>query len=408
MIRTGIDAPVAGPTQENSLVRYEALRTTLAAAGLAALLTAIPVAGTMAKQTNAPEVAATKVKVEVVASGLEHPWGLQFLGDGRMLVTEQPGRLRVVTADGKISRPVAGVPKVYARGQGGLLDVRLSQDFDRNGVIFLSYSEPRKGGKSATAVARARLVLEDGAGRLEDVKVIWRQEPAFATGRHFGSRIVIDNSGALFITTGDRGMGDPAQDPAVTVGKVIRINPDGSVPDDNPKVEGWAPEIWSIGHRSVQGAVLDESGQLWTAEHGARGGDELNRPEKGKNYGWPVITYGRDYSGAKIGIGTRKDGMEQPVYYWDPSIATSGLEYYTGDLFPEWKGSFLVGGLVGAKLVRLVMENGEVAGQESLLANRGERIRDVRQGPDGAVYVLTDETDGSILRITPATSQQPN
>lgn len=384
---------------------YQALRTTLTAVGFAALLAAVPLADTMAKQTNAPEVAATKVKVEAVASGLEHPWGLKFLGDGRMLVTEQPGRLRIVTEDGKVSPPVTGVPKVYARGQGGLLDVRLSQDFARDGVIFLSYSEPRDGGKSATAVARAKLILENGAGRLEDVKVIWRQEPAFATGRHFGSRIVIDNTGALFITTGDRGMGDPAQDPTVTVGKVIRINADGSVPDDNPKVEGWAPEIWSIGHRSVQGAVLDDSGQLWTAEHGARGGDELNRPEKGKNYGWPVITYGRDYSGAKIGIGTRKEGMEQPVYYWDPSIATSGLEYYTGDLFPEWKGSFLVGGLVGAKLVRLVMENGEVAGQESLLADRGERIRDVRQGPDDAVYVLTDEVDGSILRITPAISQ---
>lgn len=387
---------------------YEALRTTLAAAGFSALLSTVPVAGTMAKQTNAPEVAATKVKVEAVASGLEHPWGLQFLEDGRMLVTEQPGRLRIVTADGRISPPVTGVPKVYARGQGGLLDVRLSQDFARDGMIFLSYSEPRDGGKSATAVARARLILENGAGRLEDVNVIWRQEPAFATGRHFGSRIVIDKAGALFITTGDRGMGDPAQDPAVTVGKVIRINADGSVPDDNPNAEGWAPEIWSIGHRSVQGAVLDESGQLWTAEHGARGGDELNRPEKGKNYGWPVITYGRDYSGAKIGIGTRKEGMEQPVYYWDPSIATSGLEYYTGDLFSGWKGSFLVGGLVGAKLVRLVMENGEVAGQESMLADRGDRIRDVRQGPDGAVYVLTDEADGSILRITPAASQQPD
>lgn len=392
-------------TQENNLVSYDAFRTTLVIAGLTGLLVASPVAGTMAKQTGAPKVAATEIKVETVASGLEHPWGLQFLGDGRMLVTEQPGRLRIVTAEGKISSPIEGVPKVYARGQGGLLDVRLSQNFAEDGVIFLSYSEPRQGGKAATAVARARLVLEDGAGRLEDVKVIWRQQPAFGTNRHFGSRIVIDKAGALFITTGDRGMGDPAQDPGGTVGKIIRINADGSIPDDNPKLAGWAPEVWSIGHRSVQGAVLDPEGRLWTAEHGARGGDELNRPEKGKNYGWPVISYGRDYSGAKIGIGTRKEGMEQPVYYWDPSIATSGLEFYTGDLFPEWKGNFLVGGLAGAKLVRLVMENGEVVGQESLLADRGERIRDVRQGPDGAVYVLTDEADGSILRITPAVSQ---
>lgn len=375
------------------------------AAGLAGFLIAVPLASTTAKQTKAPEVTPTEIKVETVASGLEHPWGLQFLEDGRMLVTEQPGRLRVVTGDGKVSPPVQGVPKVYAKGQGGLLDVRLSQDFAKDGVIFLSYSEPRDGGKAATAVARGRLELQDGAGRLEDVQVIWRQEPAFGTNRHFGSRIVIDRTGALFITTGDRGMGDPSQDPAVTVGKVIRIKPDGSIPDDNPKREGWAPEVWSIGHRSVQGAVLDEGGQLWTAEHGARGGDELNRPEKGKNYGWPVISYGRDYSGAKIGIGTQKAGMEQPVYYWDPSIATSGLELYTGDLFPELKGNFLVGGLVGAKLERLVMKDGEVVGQESLLADRGERIRDVRQGPDGAVYVLTDEADGSILRITPAISQ---
>lgn len=360
--------------------------------------------GAMAEQTNAPKVPATSVKVETVAEGLENPWGLQFLPDGRMLVTERPGRLRIVSKDGKLSKPISGVPEVYARGQGGLLDVRLSHNFADDGTLFLSYAEPRGGGKAATAVARARLELTDGGGSLNDVKAIFQQQPAYSTTRHFGSRIVIDKKGALFITTGDRGQGEPAQKPDETVGKVIRINADGSIPDDNPKPDGWKPEIWSIGHRNIQGAVLDtKTGQLWTVEHGARGGDELNHPEKGKNYGWPVITYGRDYSGAKIGIGTEKPGMEQPVYYWDPSIATSGLELYTGKLFPQWKGNFLVGGLAGAQLARLVMENGQVVGQEILLKDEGLRIRDVRQGPDGAVYLLVDESDGAILRLSPQT-----
>lgn len=362
-----------------------------------------PLASALAEQTDAPEAGPTKIKVETVASGLENPWGLQFLPDGRLLVTERPGRLRVVGKDGKLSKPISGVPKVYARNQGGLLDVRLSPSFADDGVIFLSYSEPREGGEAATAAARARLILEDGGGRLEDVEVIFRQQPPFKSNIHFGSRIVPDKEGALFITTGERGQFNPAQDPGVTVGKVIRIKPDGSIPDDNPKLDGWAPEVWSIGHRNIQGAVLDEAtGQLWTVEHGARGGDELNRPEKGKNYGWPVISYGRHYSGEKIGEGTKKAGMEQPVYYWDPSIAVSGLELYTGDLFPDWKGNFLVGGLAAGHLARLVMKDGQVVGEEKLLTERGDRIRDVRQGPDGAVYVLTDHRDGAILRLTPA------
>ncbi|WP_287959340.1 PQQ-dependent sugar dehydrogenase [Filomicrobium sp.] len=372
------------------------------AAGVVGALALVSAEGALAAQTNAPKVPATSVTVETVVEGLENPWGLQFLPDGRMLVTERPGRLRIVSKDGQLSKPVSEVPKVYARGQGGLLDVRLSHNFADDGMLFLSYAEPRDGGKAATAVARARLELTDDGGRLSDVKVIFQQQPAYSTTRHFGSRIVIDKKGVLFITTGDRGQGEPAQNPDETVGKVIRINADGSIPDDNPKPEGWKPEIWSIGHRNIQGAVLDvETGQLWTVEHGARGGDELNHPEKGKNYGWPVITYGRDYSGAKIGIGTEKAGMEQPVYYWDPSIATSGLELYTGDLFPQWKGNFLVGGLAGAQLARLVMKDGQVVGQEILLKDEGLRIRDVRQGPDGAVYLLVDESDGAILRLSP-------
>ncbi len=355
-------------------------------------------------QTDAPKGPSTPVKVDVVAKGLSHPWGLQFLPDGHMLVTERDGRLRLVGKDGKLSAPVKGVPKVHARGQGGLLDVRLAPDFATSNVIYLSYAEPREGwGKSGTSVARARLVLANGSGRLEDVKVIFRQAPAQGTSHHYGSRIVPAPDGTLFITTGDRGNGDLAQDPATQIGKVIRVNPDGSAPDDNPKKPGWAPQIWSMGHRNIQGAGIDPAtGLLWTVEHGARGGDELNQPQAGKNYGWPVISYGRDYSGAKIGEGTQKEGLEQPVYYWDPSIATSGFAFYDGALFNGWKGNILVGGLAGAQLSRLVMKDGEVVAEEVLLADRGDRIRDVRVGPDGAVYLLVDESDGAILKLTPA------
>lgn len=376
----------------------------------AACVAVVPV---WADITDAPRSGPSAVKVETVASGLAHPWGLQFLDDGRFLVTERPGRLRVVGADGTLSEPISGVPKVHARGQGGLLDVRLAGDFTESGTIYLSFAEPAGRGLARTAVARAKLVLEGNGGRLEDVTVIWRQKPALGTSHHFGSRIVLANDGSLFITTGDRGHRSKfAQDPSTTVGKVIRINPDGSGHKDNPKQIGWplhkdwAPEVWSIGHRNIQGAVLDTlSGGLWTVEHGARGGDELNLPLSGANYGWAEISYGRHYSGLRIGLGSAKEGMEQPVYYWDPSIATSGLEIYTGDLFAGWKGNLLVGGLGGAVLVRLVMGDGPdgptVVGQEELLRGLGERVRDVRQGPDGAVYVLTDDARGALLRISP-------
>lgn len=356
-----------------------------------------------AVQTNAPKAAATAVKIDVIASGLENPWGLQFLPDGRLLVTERPGRLRIVGKDGKLSAPVAGVPKVYAQGQGGLLDVRLSQDFARDGTIFLSFAEPREGGKAGTAVARARLVLDGASARLDGVAVIFRQEPAFASSHHFGSRIVPAADGSLFITTGDRGsQRNEAQNPGSHIGKVLRMMPDGTPAADNPKSSGWKPEVYSIGHRNIQGAAIDPAtGRLWTVEHGARGGDELNHPEKGKNYGWPIISYGRDYSGAKIGEGTTKSGLEQPVYYWDPSIATSGLAFYDGTLFPGWKGNLLVGGLSGARLSRLILEGGKVVGEEVLLSDSGDRIRDVRQGPDGAVWLLVDDRDGKVLRLSP-------
>lgn len=376
----------------------------LASALALSSLWSLSVSMAQAAQSDAPRAPATPVKVEIVATGLSHPWGLQFLPDGRLLVSERDGRLRLVGKDGTLSAPVEGVPAVHARGQGGLLDVRLAPDFATSGVIYLTYAEPRAGGsKSGTSVARARLVLANGSGRLEKVKVIFRQEPAQSTSHHYGSRIVPAPDGTLFITTGERGNGDLAQDPANLLGKIIRINPDGSVPSDNPRKPGWAPQIWSLGHRNIQGAALDPAtGLLWTVEHGARGGDELNQPQAGRNYGWPVISYGRNYSGTKIGEGTHKEGMEQPVYYWDPSIATSGLAFYDGALFKGWQGNILVGGLAGAQLSRLVLKNGEVVAEETLLGERGERIRDVRVGPDGAVYLLIDDSDGSIVKLTPA------
>jgi glucose/arabinose dehydrogenase len=384
-------------------------RTLLAVAfgglvGLGWLMTAVwrPA---FAEQTNAPAPdRASKVKVETIAKGLKNPWGLQFLPDGRMLVTERPGRLRVVAKDGKLGEPIKGVPLVHAKGQGGLLDVALAPDYATSGTIYLSFAEPRDGHRVGTAVARAKLVLAGDSGRLEDAKVIFQQQPGVASNHHFGSRIVFNGDGTMFITTGDRGtMRDEAQNPAVHLGKVIRLKLDGGVPDDNPKFDGWAPEVWSYGHRNIQGAALDPaSGKLFTVEHGARGGDELNHPEKGKNYGWPVITYGRDYTFLSIGEGTAKEGMEQPVYYWDPSIATSGLAFYTGELFPEWKGNAFVGGLAGQHVARLVLKDGKVVAHEKLLIDLDERIRDVRNGPDGALWVLTDDSnDGKLLRIVP-------
>jgi aldose sugar dehydrogenase len=370
----------------------------------AAGLTGLPAA---AQITDAPAPAKpSKFKVETFTEGLENPWGMQFLPDGRLLVTERPGRMRIVSKEGDLSGPIAGVPKVAARNQGGLLDVLLAPDFESSGNIYFSYAEPREGSTNGTSVARAKLVLDGDGGRLEDVKVIFRQQPAADSGHHFGSRLVWAPDGTLFITTGERNMlRKEAQNPANDIGKVIRINADGTIPDDNPKLEGWAPEVWSIGHRNIQGAAMRPgTSQLYTVEHGARGGDELNHPEPGKNYGWPVITYGIDYSGAKIGEGiTEKEGMEQAVYYWVPSIATSGLAFYEGDLFPDWKGNAFVGGLGGGQLARLVFDgdSDKVVAEETLLEDEGDRIRDVRSGPDGALWVLTDDDDGEILRLTP-------
>ncbi|MCH9765044.1 MAG: PQQ-dependent sugar dehydrogenase [Alphaproteobacteria bacterium] len=356
-----------------------------------------------AEQTNAPAAPKSAIAIEEIATGLAHPWALQFLPDGRMLITERVGHMRIVTDSGKVSKPIAGVPKVLVSGQGGLLDVLLAPDFSSTGHIYFSYAEPRGGYKNGTTVARATLSLTDDGGSLSDVKVIFRQNPAIASNLHFGSRLVFAPDGTLFITTGDRGIvRGEAQNPAVHLGKVIRINPDGSAPEDNPKHAGWKPEVWSIGHRNIQGAAINpETKTLWTVEHGARGGDELNQPQKGKNYGWPVITYGRDYTYLPIGEGQKKAGMEQPIYYWDPSIATSGLLFYTGSLFPDWKGNAFVGGLAGQHLTRLVIKDGKVTAQEKLLTEHGDRIRDVRQGPKGAVWVLSDDPKGKLIKLTP-------
>jgi glucose/arabinose dehydrogenase len=339
------------------------------------------------------------VRAVEVAAGLEHPWSLEFLPDGRMLVTERPGRLRVVTRDGKLSAPLGGLPPLFARGQGGLLDLALDPKFEQNRLVYLSFSEPGEDGTAGTAVLRGRL----GADRLEDVKVIYRQAPKVKSPGHFGSRLVFRRDGTLFVTQGERMyFREQAQDLSSLLGKIVRINPDGSIPKDNPFVgrKGARPEIWSYGHRNVQSAALDpQTGALWTVEHGARGGDELNHPEAGKNYGWPVITYGRDYSGAKIGEGTAKVGMEQPVYYWDPVIAPSGMVFYTGDRYPGWKGSVFIGSLTPGELVRLELKDGRVVKEERYLKDLDTRIRDVQQGLDGYLYFLTDEDAGRLMRV---------
>lgn len=347
-----------------------------------------------------------RISVTTVANGLEHPWALAFLPDGRLLVTERPGRLRIIQ-NGKAGAPLRGVPAVYAQGQGGLLDVALAPDFERSSEIFFSYAEPREGG-NGTTVARARL----GKDALTDVTVLFRQMPAADSPAHFGSRLVFGVDGKLFVTLGERAAKEltvRAQGLDTHFGKIVRINRDGSAPPDNPFVDvpGALPEIWSYGHRNVQGAALDPAtGQLWAVEHGPKGGDELNLIHAGANYGWPLVTYGTAYSGDRIGVGTERVGIEKPVHVWVPSIATTGLLIYDGAALPQWRGNVFVGGLYGM-LVRLQLEDGRVVHEERLLESLNERIRDVRQSPDGRIYALTDGPQGRVLRIGPARNVQP-
>ena len=335
-----------------------------------------------------------------VVDGLEHPWGLTFLPDGRMLVTERPGRLRIVADGWLVPEPVTGVPEVWDDGQGGLLDVALHPGFAENGLIYLSYASPDDDNDAATAVARGRLV----GARLEDVEEIYVALPRDDGGRHFGSRLLFAD-GYLFVTAGERGEPDRAQDVADPAGSVIRLLGDGRVPEDNPFV-GTAdarPELYSIGHRNPQGMAREAAtGRIYAVEHGPKGGDELNLIEPGMNYGWPVITYGKSYMGFKIGEGTHKEGMAQPVHYWVPSISPSGLMIYDADRFPAWQGSFFAGALSGELLVRLEVADGKAVVEERMLEDLEERIRDVRQGPDGLIYLLTDHPEGMLLRLEPA------
>jgi len=342
--------------------------------------------------------------VVVLATGLEHPWAVEPLPDGGLLVTERPGRMRIVSAQGETGQPIRGVPAVDARGQGGLLDVALGPQFADDRSIYWTYSEPRNGG-NGTSVARG--VLSGDGQRLEDVRVIFRAMPTYDGDKHFGSRLVFGPDGMLFVTLGERSdtpMRPQAQQLDSHMGKLLRIQPDGSAPADNPFVgtPGALHEIWTLGHRNVQAAAFDPQGRLWVVEHGTRGGDELNLIEKGTNYGWPIVAYGEEYSGAPIpGAVTARPGFEQPVYYWDPVIAPSGAQFYTGNAFASWRGSLFTGNLKDKRLVRLTLENNRVTGEEHLLADRGQRVRDVRQGPDGALYVVTDEQDGELWKVAP-------
>ncbi len=342
--------------------------------------------------------------VIVLAKGLVHPWAVEPLPDGSLLVTERPGRMRIVTARGEVGPPISGLPPVDARNQGGLLDVALSPKFDSDRTIFWSYAEPREGGNGTTV---ARGVLSQDGRSIEQVRVIFRVLPTYDGTMHYGSRLAFGPDGMLYITTGERSdapMRMHAQKLDNHLGKTVRIAPDGSVPKDNPFVgqQGARPEIWTLGHRNVQAAAFDPQGQYWIVEHGPQGGDELNLIIRGLNYGWPLVSYGEEYSGEPIpGAVTAREGYQQPVYYWDPVIAPSGAQFYTGEAFPEWRGNLFIGGMKDRVLVRLTLENQRVTGEEHLLAERGQRIRDVRQDRDGALLIVTDEAKGELWKIVP-------
>lgn len=343
------------------------------------------------------------VRAVTVASGLENPWGMAFLPDGRLLVTERPGTMRVVK-DGQVLAPLGNVPKVFDSGQGGLLDVTLDPDFARNRRLYFTYAEPGQNGQeSGAGTALASAVFAET--ELREVKVLFRQQPKMSGGLHFGSRVVVGPDGKLWLGLGERYRRDEAQNLNSHLGKLIRLEKDGRVPADNPFVgrSDARPEIWSYGHRNIQGmARHPQTGAVWLHEHGAQGGDEINIPERGRNYGWPVITHGIDYSGAKIGIGSAAPGMEQPLLHWTPSIAPSGMAFYTGSRIPAWRGNLFVGSLKFGTLHRVVLDGSRVVRQEQMLKEIGDNIRDLRDGPDGLLYIATDGPRGRILRLEPA------
>lgn len=389
---------------------FRSARFTMLALAMAASTSAFaadPISVTAADATVATKSVNSergRFTLETVATGLANPWSLAFLPDGRMLVTERAGNLRYVSRDGTLSKPISGIPAVFATGQGGLLDVVLSPDFATDSMIYLSYAEAAEDGKQAgTAVARGRLQ----GNALVDVKRIYQQQPKLSTGAHFGSRLVFDGNGHLFITQGENNQRATSQELTKLQGKLLRINPDGSIPADNPFVgrDDARPEIFSYGHRNMQGAALNPRTKvLWTSEHGPRGGDELNIPQAGKNYGWPIITYGINYSGLKIpeAVGSSKEGMEQPIHYWAKSPGLSGMAFATAK--SAWQGNLFQGSLAQRNLIRLELDGDKAGHEERLLGDMAQRIRDVREGPDGAIYVLTDETDGKLLKLTPPQS----
>jgi len=359
-----------------------------------------------AGQHRAEEVhTRTPLTVAEVATGLRSPWAIAFLPDGRMLVTEKPGALRIVTQAGAVSPPIAGMPPVNFDEQSGLLGLALSPGFARDRHVFWTFSEPRGGKTNALALARGTLI-EGSAPRLDDVKVIFRVQPALASSYHNGGRLVFAPDGTLFLGLGERSILPgrvQAQDLGSDLGKIVHLTADGAPALGNPFTgrPGARPEIWSSGHRNILGIAFDRAGALWEVEMGPRGGDEVNRVERGKDYGWPTIGYGEEYSGKPVGRGiTAAPGMEQPVYYWDPVIAPASLAIYSGKMFPEWRGDFLIGGLASTALVRLVVKDGRVTGEERLLTDRHERIRDAVEGPDGAVWIVTDDDPGKLLRLT--------
>ena len=369
---------------------------------VATLLISLTFSATASQAEKTFKTEKAQISVETITSSLNHPWGMAMLPNGKILVTDREGTMKLVDPDNSSVSSVSGVPDVWANGQGGLLDIVVDPQFSTNKTVYFTFSDPAFFGGAGTAIASAQFE-ETNSPRLVKVKTLFSMENTTRSAYHFGSRIVLAKDGTLFLTTGDRGEQPRAQNPFDAAGKVLRINKDGSIPQDNPFADGQKglPQIWSLGHRNPQGATLnDDTGEIWTLSHGARGGDEINIPKAGKNYGWPIISYGKHYSGKKIGKGTSAEGLEQPIYYWDPSIAPSGFDFYQGNLIPQWKGNLFAGALKDQLVSRLEVKDGEVIHEEQILDGEFGRIRDVRSFPDGALWLLTDDSEGKLLRVT--------